>query len=99
MRSIKKYVDHIHEEIEGAKEYSENYIEWKVKGNMQRANTYRDMAHDELNHAMNIHAFAVEDINELSKVYTPPVAMQEKWDHEHKVFVEEVARIKQILSM
>ena len=52
MRSIKKYVDHINEEIEGAKEYAENYIEWKARGNIQRANSYRDMAQDELNHAM-----------------------------------------------
>jgi ferritin len=99
MRSIKKYVDHINEEIEGAKEYAENYIEWKARGNIQRANSYRDMAQDELNHAMNIHEFAVKDIEELKKVYTPPIAMLEKWEHEHKRFIEEVAHVKQILSM
>ena len=99
MRSIKKLVDHIKEEIEGAKEYAENYIEYKAKGNIQRANKYRDMANDELNHAMNVHEFAVQDIEQLSKVYTAPVEMQEQWEHEHKKFVEEVARIKQILAM
>lgn len=99
MRSIKKYVDHINEEIEGAKEYAENYIEWKARGNIQRANSYRDMAQDELNHAMNIHEFAVKDIEELQKVYTPPTDMLEKWEREHKKFVEEVAHVKQILAM
>lgn len=99
MRSIKKYVDHINEEIEGAKEYAENYIEWKARGNMQRANTYREMAQDEISHAMNIHEFAVKDIEELQKVYTPPTDMLEKWEREHKKFVEEVAHVKQILAM
>lgn len=99
MRSIKKLVDHIEEEIEGAKEYAENYIEYKAKGNIQRANKYRDMASDELNHAMTVHEFAVQDIEQLSKVYTAPVEMLEKWEHAHKIALEEVALIKQILSM
>lgn len=99
MRSIKKYVDHINEEVEGAKEYAENYIEWKARGNIQRANTYRDMAHDELTHAMNIHEFAVKDIEELQKVYTPPVEMLEKWEHAHRVALEQVALVKQMLSL
>lgn len=99
MRSIKKYVDHISDEIEGAKEYAENYVECKAKGNMYKANKYRDMAQDELNHAMNIHEFAVKDIEELQKVYTPPTDMLEKWEHEHKKYVEQVALVKQMLSL
>ena len=99
MRTIKKYVDHIQEEIEGAKEYAEQYVEYKAKSNMHKANKYRDMANDELNHAMNIHEFAVKEIEEISKVYTPPVEMLEKWELAHKKYVEEVAWIKQMLSL
>ena len=31
MKAIKKYVDKIKEEIEGAKEYAEQYVECKAK--------------------------------------------------------------------
>jgi hypothetical protein len=99
MKSIKKYVDHIEDEIEGAKEYAEKYVECKAKGNMTNANKYKEMANDELKHANYIHGFAVEEIEELKKVYTPPVDMQEKWDKAHKEYVEKVAWIKQMLAM
>jgi hypothetical protein len=99
MRYIKKYVDHIEDEIEGAREYAEEFVENKIKGDMRRANIYKDMASTELTHAMNIHEFAVQDIEELKKVYTPPVEMLEKWEHAHKVALEQVANIKQILSL
>ena len=99
MKSIKKYVDHIEDEIEGAKEYAEKYVEFKARGDSQRASHYKEMASDELKHAMFIHEWAVEEVERISKVYTPPAAMQEKWDLEHKKYVEEVAIIKQILNM
>jgi hypothetical protein len=99
MKSIKKYVDHIEDEIEGAKEYAEKYVECKAKGNMTNANKYKEMANDELKHAMYIHEWAVAEIQEISKVYTPPVDMQEKWDKAHKEYVEKVAWIKQMLAM
>lgn len=99
MRSIKKYVEHIDEEIESAEEYAEKYVECKAKGNMQAANRYREMAEDELKHAMYIHEWATKEIEEISKVYAPPVDMLEKWEHEHKKYVEKVAWVKQMLAM
>jgi hypothetical protein len=57
------------------------------------------MANDELKHANIVHGFAVAKINEISKVYTAPVEMQEAWEKAHKVYVESVAWIKQMLSM
>jgi hypothetical protein len=99
MRIIKKFVENISEEIEDAKKYAEQYIEHKVKNNMQAAHKYHEMASDELKHAMYIHEFATKEIESLSKVYTPPVEMLEKWEHEHKKYVEDVALIKQILAM
>ena len=99
MRMIKMYVDAIDEEICGAKEYAEKYVECKAKGNMERANRYKEMANDELKHAMYQHEMAVTEIEHLSKVYTPPVKMQEAWDKAHKEYVEHVAWIKQMLAM
>jgi hypothetical protein len=99
MRHIKKYVEHIEEEIEGAKNYAEKYVEYKAKGDMQTAAKYKAMAEDELHHASIIHELAVKEINELSKVITPPVEMMEKWELAHKKFVEQVAWVKQMLAM
>lgn len=98
MKKIRDFVEHIKEEVEGAKEYAEKYVECKAKGDLQRAARYKEMASDELKHAMYIHEMAVAEIEEISKVYKPPVDMQEKWDHEHKKFVEQTALIRMILG-
>ena len=99
MRSIKAYVEHIDEELEGAKDYAEKYVEAKAKGNMSMANKYKEMASDELRHAGYVHEFAVAEIDALSRVYTPPVEMQKKWEESHKEYVEKAAWIRQMLSM
>lgn len=99
MRTIKNYVEKINNEIEGAKEYAEKYVEEKVKGETTRANRYREMANDELKHANYIHDFATTKIAELEKVYTAPVEMLDKWEHAHAEYVEKVAWIKQMLTI
>lgn len=99
MKMIQKYVEAIDEELEGAKDYAEKYVECKVAGNMSSAEKYREMANDELKHAMYQHEWAVHKIDELSKLYTPPVEMLEKWEKSHKEYVEHVAWIKQMLVM
>ena len=97
MKVIKELVDHIKEEVEGAFEYANKYAEFKVLGS-PRASTYRQMAYDELSHADKIHEFAVEEIQKARAVMTPPADMEEKWSHEHKKFIEDVAKIKMILQ-
>lgn len=99
MRSIQKYVEHIKEELEGAKDYAEKYVECKAKGNMHNAERYKEMAADELRHATYVHEMAVADIQELNKIFRPPVEMQETWDKAHKNYVEQVAWIKTMLAM
>lgn len=99
MKLIKNYVDHMIEELEGAKDYAEKYVECKANGNMAHANKYKEMAQQELNHAMNIHSFATEAVDKLSNIYTPPVDMQDKWEHAHKEYVEKAAWIKQMLTL
>lgn len=99
MRYIKKLVEQLDEEIDGAKNYAEKYVEYKAKNNMAWANRFKEMAMDELKHCTYIHEMAVQEIDELKKIYSPPVEMQEKWEHEHKEYVEKVAWIKQMLAM
>lgn len=99
MRMIKNLVEQLDDEIEGAKEYAEKYVEYKAKNNMARANRFKEMANDELKHAGYIHDMTVQEIEELKKVYTAPAEMREKWDKSHKEYVEKVAWIKQMLTL
>lgn len=99
MKHIQKLVDMLDEEIEGAKDYAEKYVECKVKGHMTRANKYKEMAHDELKHCGYIHEMALQDIEEIKKVYTAPADMQKSWEEAHVKYVEKVAWIKQMLEM
>lgn len=99
MKLIKQYVEGIEEELEGAKEYAEKYVEAKVKGDANKSNRYKEMAMDELKHCSYLHEWAVNEISAISKVYTPPADMQEKWDKAHVQYVEKAAWIKQMLSM
>lgn len=99
MTKIKKLAEHIEEELCGAKEYAEKYVECKAKGDMQWANRYKEMAQDELKHAGYIHDKAIQEIEELNKVFKPTQKMQEKWDKSHAEFVEQTAWIKQMLTL
>lgn len=99
MTKIKHYVEKIEEELCGAKDYAEKYVEYKAKSDMQWANRYKEMANDELKHAMYIHDRAMQDIDQLSTVFKPTVKMQEKWDKCHAEYVERTAWVKQMLAM
>lgn len=99
MTKIKSQVDHILDEVCGAKDYAECYVESKAKGNTQWANRYKEMAQDELKHANYLHEKVVADIEELKNVYTPPQEMMDKWEHDHKEYVDKAAWVKQMLTM
>lgn len=99
MTIIKRYVENIEEELEGAQHYAEKYVESKARGELQYANQFKEMANDELKHAMYIHEHAVKEVAEISKVYTPPVDMLDKWEHAHKKYIEKVATIRQVLGL
>ena len=99
MTKIKKLAEHIEEEICGAKDYAEKYVECKAKGDTAWANRYKEMANDELKHAGYLHDRAVKDIEEISKVFTLTEEMEEKWEKCHKKYVEQTAWIRQMLAM
>ena len=100
MTKIKKYVEEIAEELDDAKKYMEKALEYKAMGNTTRYTKYKEMSMQELNHAMNLHEFAVQDIEQLKTVYPDvPVDMQDAWDRSHIEFVEKAAWIKQMQAM
>jgi len=99
MTKIKKLADEIMDELESAKEYAEEHLSYKAKDNSEWAKRYYEMSEDELKHASYLHDRVVEEIEELRKVYTPPQDMLEKWDADHKKYVEKAAWIKQMLAM
>lgn len=99
MTRIKKLAEEIEDELCSAKEYAEDYLTYKAKGNSQWATRYKEMAQDELKHADYIHERAVSEIEELRSVYTPPEDMMEKWEHEHREYIEKAAWVRQMLAM
>ena len=99
MTRIKHLVDQIREELDSAKDYAEEYLTYKAKGDSEWAARYKEMSTDELKHALYIHDRAVDEIEELRKVMTPPEDMLQKWDHEHREYIEKAAWVKQMLAM
>ena len=100
MTKIKKYVEDIKDELEGAKHYMETALEYKAAGNSDRYNGYKDMSLAEINHATRLHQYAVQDIDALKAVYPDiPSDMLDKWNKAHIEFVEKAAWIKQMQAM
>ena len=100
MKKIKDYIEKMNDEIEGSKEYIEKALWYKAKGDATRYTKYKEISIQELGHAMTIHQFAAEDIEDLKRVYPDvPEAMQDAWDKAHNEYVEKVAWIKQMQNM
>ena len=100
MTKIKKYVDGIADELDSAKEYIEKALEYKSMGNADRYNGYKEMSIQEIGHAMRLHDYAVQDIEQLKTVYPEiPQKMMDAWDKSHVDFVEKTAWIKQMQAM
>ena len=100
MTKIKKYVEDIADELCSAKDYAEKYLWYKAKSNNMRASKYKEMAMQELEHATNLHSFAMEDIEVLESVYPEiPQSMMDTWEKSHTEYVEKMAWVKQMLAM
>lgn len=98
MKAIKKLVNQINEEIEGACDYAEKYVDMKAHDN-KWASQYKSMAEDELRHSDILHQIAVEEIALLRKIYQPTSDMEKTWEESHMKYVEKTAWIRQMLSM
>lgn len=99
MKLIDKMLEQLEDEVEGARDYAEKYVECKARGNMSRANRYKEMAHDELKHATFLKEMDIADIDELKKVYPMTDEEQSLWEHGHKHVNDQMAMVMHIISM
>lgn len=99
MTRIKDLADQIKDELHSAKNYAEEYLTFKAKDEGTWATRYKEMAQEELKHAGYIHDRVVVEIEELRKIYTLPQDMLDKWDADHKKYIEKAAWIRQMLAM
>lgn len=99
MHIIKKYVDRITDEIHGANDYTECYIEAKIDNNLPLAEKYHKMATDELNHLKINHEIAVQKIDAAKRYFKPTEEMIVMWEETHRNYVETVDTITKALSM
>ena len=99
MKVIMDLVKQIDEELEGAKEYAESYIEWKSRGENDTYKRYKEMANDELKHSNYIHDIALSEIDRLENVFMPTEEMREIWKSSHAKYVEKTAWIRTMLNM
>ena len=99
MTKIKLLAEEMLDELCSAKDYAEKYVEFKAKEEMQWANRFKEMANDELKHANYLHELVIQEIETLSKTFTPPQSMLDKWEKSHKKYVEKAAWVKQMLTM
>ncbi|MCQ2532934.1 MAG: hypothetical protein MJ093_09580 [Saccharofermentans sp.] len=98
MKMIKEYVSEIDEELKSAEEYAQKYLEYKMDGMIELYNDYKGMAEDELRHAMILHKIAENKIDQVSKVYNPPMEMMNKWREAHMEYVARADKVKSILE-
>lgn len=100
MRKIKEIITKMDDEIEDAKAKADEYADFKVAGDSQEASASKQAALDELKHADLYHSRAVKEIQKIRQTFPePPAKMLEKWEKEHREYIDRVAFIKQILSM
>ena len=99
MRMVEKMIERLKEEVDGAKEYAEKYIECKSRGNISRASRYKEMAEDELKHAGFIRDMGMSDIEELRKIYKMTDSEEELIEHSHKHINEQMAIVRYMLAM
>ena len=99
MKMIKKLVDCLDEELDGAQMYAEKFVEYKANDNSKWSGRFKAMAEDELRHSTQIHELIVEEIEKLRKVYQPSQEMLDKWDKAHIEYVDKAAWIKQMLTL
>lgn len=94
MRIIHMYVDLIDEELDGAKEYAERYLEYK-QSKPQWSKMCAEMASDELKHAEYIREIGQQTIDGLSWV---PEDTSDAWNSCVRHFGERSALVRLMLS-
>lgn len=97
MQMIKNLVENIREELEDVEKYAHEAMHARMD-DAALADMYADLGLEEMKHAERLHRFAVDLIARKSGPEAPP-AMRAIWDYEHKVMIEEMAKVKHLLEM
>lgn len=98
MKQIKKIVEYIEEELEGAEDYAKEAVREKDV-DKPLADMYYGLAMTEMEHVNALHKQAVRLIDEQKKAGVQvPASMQAVWDWEHGKQVDHSARIKSMLD-
>lgn len=98
MKKFRKMVDHIAEELDGATEYAENYIGEKMKGNAAKAQKFREMATQEMQHAANWYDWTDKYGEELKAVMPLSEEDSEDWEACKRKYAEKTAMLKYMLD-
>ena len=99
MRLIERLVDSFMDELDGAKEYAECYVENKARGNHGRASKYKEMSTDELKHARYLEEMATADITALMQTYHMTSDEEESWSRAVRRFAECTSDVERMLEM
>lgn len=94
MKKIKKYIEEICEETEGAMCYAERYIEYKT-ANPQWSRWYGEMAEQELSHAEHLRSIGQTVIDGLA--YVPEECMED-WERCLGKSTEKAAMVRLLLT-
>ena len=99
MKMIKKIIDQIYDELEGAEEYIECAMKEKTE-HTNIANMYYEMSLMEMSHVDKLHGAVVTLINESkAKGEEPPAHMMAIYEYEHEKIMEEATEIKVMQEM
>ena len=99
MKMIKKIIDQIYDELEGAEEYIECAMKEKTE-HPNIANMYYEMSLMEMSHVDKLHGAVVTLINESkAKGEEPPAHMMAIYEYEHEKIMEEATEIKVMQEM
>jgi ferritin len=99
MKEIKLLSDHIEDELEDALKYIELALEYKLD-NPETANLFYKLSNEEMTHMDMLHKHVVENILNYKREHgEPPVPMQAVYDHLHKRFMEQAAKITSLQNM
>ena len=99
MKIIKKLIEQMDDELNGAEEYAEGALKYKEKDKIL-ADLYFNMSLQEMKHHDDLHMQVVRMISEYRKEHgEPPVAMQAVYDWEHEKAIDRAKEIKTLQGM
>lgn len=98
MKKFEKMLCHIAAELDGACEYAEDYVGEKMKGNTAKAQKFREMATQELQHAANWYDWTEKYGEELKTVMPLSAEDTEDWEACKRKYADKTAIIKYMLD-